>query len=65
MNYFSERPDAIIIKKKVSVNLIIKDEKLVNISSNIKEWAIETPRDSLKLRNSTSKENNKTWFMSF
>ena len=65
MNYFSERPDAITIKNKVPVNLKIKDEKLVNISYSIKEWAIETARDTFKLQNSTSKENNKTWFMNF
>ena len=65
MNYFSERPDAITIKNKVPVNLTIKDKKLVNISYSIKEWAIETPRDTFKLQNSTSKENNKTWFMNY
>ena len=65
MNYFSELPDAITLKNNVSVKLTIKDSKLVNISCSIKEWAIETPRDTFKLRNSTSKENNKTWFMNF
>ena len=63
MNYFSERPDAITIKNNVPVNLMIKDSKLVNISCSIKEWVIETPKDTFKLRNSTSKEKNKTWFM--
>ena len=65
MNYFSERPDAITIKNNVSVNLMIKESKLVNITYSIKEWDIETPRDTFKLQNSTSKENNKTWFMNF